>query len=57
MAHIVSSPSGNTAMAIVRRLGLHNTISAIFSNFSIIFYFDLRFSLIFFIFGILLVNV
>ena len=49
MAHIVSSPSGNTAMAIVRRLGLHNTISAIFSNFSIIFYFDLRFSLIFYL--------
>ena len=37
VAHIVSSPRGNTAMAIVRRLGLHNTISAIFSNFSIIF--------------------
>ena len=30
-------PERNTAMAIVRRLGLHNTISAIFSNFSIIF--------------------
>ena len=40
-------------MAIVRRLGLHNTISAIFSNFSIIFYFDLRFSLIFYLWNII----